>query len=65
VTATGPEGTACSCVRGGAAGGQGMVLHQRAVDMEQPAGIKGAFGQRSQKQGLILGGTCEARGWTQ
>ena len=37
MTATGPEGTAWSCVRGGAAGGQGVVLHQRAVGTEQPA----------------------------
>ena len=33
----GPEGTAWSCVRGGAAGGWGQGLHQRAVGMEQPA----------------------------
>jgi len=33
---TEPEGTAWSCARGGAAEGQGMVLHQR-VGMEQPA----------------------------
>ena len=37
VTATGPEGTAWNCVRGGAAGGQRKGLHQRAVGMEQPA----------------------------
>ena len=37
MTATGPEGTAWSCVRGGAAGGEGKALHQRAVGMEQPA----------------------------
>jgi len=37
VTVTGPEGTAWSCVRGGAAGGQGQVLHQRLVGMEQGA----------------------------
>jgi len=37
VTATGPEGTAWSCVRGGAAGGEGKGLRQRVVDMEQPA----------------------------
>ena len=36
-TATGPEGTAWSCVRGGAAGGQGKGLHQRIVDMERAA----------------------------
>jgi len=37
VTATGPEGTAWSCVGGGAAGGEGKGLHLRAVGMEQPA----------------------------
>jgi len=37
VTATGPEGTAWSCVRGGAAGGEGKGLRERAVGMEQPA----------------------------
>lgn len=37
MAATGPEGTAWSCVRGGAAGGEGKGLHQRAVGMEQPA----------------------------
>ena len=37
MTATGPEGTAWSCVRGGAAGGEGQVLHQRAVGMERAA----------------------------
>ena len=37
VTATGPEGMAWSCVRGGAAGGQGWGLHQRAVGMEWAA----------------------------
>ena len=41
VTATGPGGTAWSCVRGGTAGGQGMVLHQRAVGTEQPAQSSG------------------------
>jgi len=37
VTATGPEGTAWSCDRGGAAGGEGKGLHQRAGDMERAA----------------------------
>ena len=37
VTTTGPEGTAWSCLRGGAPGGQGKGLHQRVVDMEQAA----------------------------
>ena len=37
MTATGPEGTAWSCVRGGAAGGEGQGLHQRAVGMERAA----------------------------
>ena len=31
------EGTAWSCVRGGAAGGEGKGLHRRVVGMEQPA----------------------------
>ena len=31
LTVTGPEGTAWSCVRGTAAGGEGKGLHQRAV----------------------------------
>jgi len=37
VTATGPEGTAWSGVRGGAAGGEGQVLYQRMVGMEWAA----------------------------
>ena len=37
VTVIGPEETTWSCVRGGAAGGQGKGLHQRAVGMEQAA----------------------------
>jgi len=37
VTATGPEGTAWSCVRGGAAGGQGQGLHLRVVGMGRAA----------------------------
>jgi len=37
VTATGPKRTAWRCARGGAAGGEGQVLHQRAVGMEQAA----------------------------
>jgi len=37
VTVTGPEGTAWSCVRGGAAEGEGKGLHQRAVGMEGAA----------------------------
>ena len=32
-----PKGTAWSCVRGGAAGGQGQGLHQRVVGMERAA----------------------------
>ena len=36
MAATGPEGTAWSCVKGGAAGDWGQVLHQRVVvAMEQ------------------------------
>ena len=41
MTATGPEGTAWSCVRGGAAGGQGNGLRQRAVSMERAAQSSG------------------------
>jgi len=37
MTATRPEGMAWSCVRGGAAGGVGQGLLQRAVGMEQNA----------------------------
>ena len=37
MTATGPEGTAWSCVRGGAAGGEGQGLHQRVVGIERAA----------------------------
>ena len=37
MTATGPERTAWSCVRGGAAGGEGKGLHQRVVGMERAA----------------------------
>jgi len=37
VTATGPEGTAWSCVRGGQLGFRKRVLHQRAVGMERAA----------------------------
>jgi len=51
LTETGPEGTAWSCVRGGAAGGQGQVINQRAVGVRaqpQAAGVRGAFGQHSQ-----------------
>ena len=33
MTMTGPEGTAWSCVRGGAGGSQGQVLHHREVGM--------------------------------
>ena len=67
MTATGPEGTAWSSVRGGAAGGEGKGLRQRAVGMEQPAqgsghglsaGAQGVFGQRCQTLGLDLGWCC-------
>jgi len=34
VAATGLEGTVWNCVRGGAGGGEGKVLHQRALGME-------------------------------
>ena len=37
MTATGPEGTAWGCVRGGAAGSGGQGPHQRVVGMEQAA----------------------------
>jgi len=41
VTATGPEGTAWSCVRGRAAGVQEKGLQQRVVGMEQAAQGRG------------------------
>jgi len=37
VTATGPEGLAWSCVRGGVGGGEGHVVHQTALGMEWAA----------------------------
>lgn len=52
MTATGPEGTAWSCVRGGAAGGEGKGLHQRAVGMEQPAQGSG-HGPHCQSSGSV------------
>ena len=52
MTATGPEGTAWSCVRGGAAGGEGQGLLQRAVGTALSAGVQGVLGQRCQTQGL-------------
>ena len=72
MTATGPEGTAWSCVRGGAGGGEGQVVHQRAVGTERAAqgsghgpsaGVQGAFGQRSDtgfEFGVVL---CGAGSW--
>ena len=73
MTATGPEGTAWSCVRGGAAGGQGVVLCQRVVGMELPravgtalsAGVEGVLGQQSQIEGLDFGVLCGAKSWNQ
>ena len=35
MTAAGPKGMAWSCAREEAAGGQGQVIHQRAVGVEQ------------------------------
>lgn len=66
----GPKEMAWSCVRGKAAVGEGKILHQRAVGMEQlaqgrgqgAAGDREAFGQHPQTSGLTL---CEVRGWTQ
>lgn len=65
MTVTGLEGTAWSCVRGGAAGCEGQGLHQRAVGMEQPAQgstglcrVQGVFGQCSQSCGLIFVWSC-------
>ena len=54
MTATGPEGTAWSCVKGGADGGEGRGLHQRAVGVEQPA-QGGGHGPELQefKEGLV------------
>ena len=69
MTATGPEGTAWSCVRGGAAGGQGKGLHQRVVGMERDAqgsghspsaGVPGAS-RHCFQTGLALGGAA----WSQ
>ena len=54
MTATGPEGTAWSCVRGGTGGGEGQVVHQRAVGTERAA------------QGSGHGPSCQSSGsvWT-
>ena len=77
MAATGPEGTAWSCVRGGAAGGEGKGLHQRAMGMDQPAQgsghspspaeVQGVFGQHFHSDmgfgfWVVLHG---ARSWTQ
>ena len=75
MTATGPEGTAWSCVRGGAAGDEGKGLHQRVVGMEQPAqgsghgpkcrisrGAGTPLSDMGSYFGVVL---CGARGWTQ
>ena len=37
MTATGPEETAWNCVRGGLGGGEGQVVHERAVGTERAA----------------------------
>jgi len=74
VTATGPEGTAWSCVRGGAAGGEGQGLHQRVVGLERAAQGSGhgpkCRGSRSVRTMLSDTGfgfwqvLCGDRGWT-
>ena len=66
MTTTGSEGTAWSCVRGGAAGGQGKGLHQglvgaqnRLVRVTAPsARVQGVFGQCSQTQDWDFGWCC-------
>ena len=67
MTATGPEGTAWSCVRGGAAGGEEKGLHQRVVGMEKlpraagmapSTGAQGEFRQCFQTLGLDFGWSC-------
>jgi len=62
VTATGPEGTARSCVRGRAAGGCGQGLHQRAVGMALRAGVQGEFGQHCHIHDLNFGRCCVESG---
>ena len=74
MTAAGPEGTAWSCVRGGAAGGQGKSLHQRVVGMAWDAQGSGHSPEllHSGSVGTLLSDTgfefgwsfVEARGWT-
>jgi len=62
VTATGPEGTAWSCVRGGAAGGQGKGLHQRALGMEHDAqGVWATLSDKGFEFRVVL---CGTRSWT-
>ena len=53
MTAAGPEGMAWSCARGGAAGGKGKGLHQRAVGMGPRTRVQEAFGQCSQAKSLV------------
>ena len=67
---TGPEGTAWSCVRGGAAGGEGKDLHQRAVGMEQPAQGSGHGSELLELRehwdiGFEFWVLCGASGWIQ
>jgi len=71
-TATGPEGTAWSCVRAGAAGGQGKGLHQRAVGMEwaaQGSGHSPELLELKERLDSVLKHRvwlvlCRARSWT-
>jgi len=74
VTATGPEGTAWSCVRGGAVGVRDRVCTRgrwawnglpSAVGTAPSAGVQGAFQTTLSDIGfefwVVL---CAARGWT-
>jgi len=71
VTATGPEGTTWSCVRGGAGGGQGQVLHQSVGTVEQaPKGsghgsklpeFKSAWTELSELDSMIFVGPFQRR----
>ena len=62
VTATGPEGTAWSCARGGTAEGEGKGLHQRAVGMERPAQGSG-HGPQCQSSGSVWRALSTLRVW--
>ena len=73
VTATGPEGTARSCARGGSGGGQGKAVPQRALGMAQAARAagtapscrsSGSAGTPLSAIGFVLGCCCVGPGWT-